>query len=128
MNAVLHSHTCQFLRVQPTCFRVWLHNHVWDVGEGIVSEPYRMYNLDVFEYESESPFGLYGSIPLVLAHRADLTVGAFWCAPLSCSPVVLWGPLLKVCSSAPLWQLTRSLTCLQNVLSASGTVGACIAR
>ena len=32
------------------------------------SEPYRLYNLDVFEYESESPFGLYGSIPMLLAH------------------------------------------------------------
>eukprot|EP00884_Botryococcus_braunii_P010406 jgi/Botrbrau1/19367/Bobra.0338s0002.1 len=47
-------------------------------GEGITSEPYRLYNLDVFEYEHESPFGLYGSIPLVLAHKADLTLGAFW--------------------------------------------------
>ncbi|CAD7696507.1 unnamed protein product [Ostreobium quekettii] len=41
-------------------------------------EPYRLYNLDVFEYVHESPFGLYGSIPLMLAHRAGLTVGAFW--------------------------------------------------
>lgn len=42
------------------------------------SEPYRLYNLDVFEYDHDSPFGLYGSIPLLLAHRAGLTVGAFW--------------------------------------------------
>ena len=27
-----------------------------------------MYNLDVFEYLAESPFGLYGSIPVMLAH------------------------------------------------------------
>jgi len=33
-----------------------------------VTEPYRMYNLDVFEYLAESPFGLYGSIPVMLAH------------------------------------------------------------
>lgn len=33
-----------------------------------LSEPYRLYNLDVFEYEAESPFGLYGSIPMVMAH------------------------------------------------------------
>ena len=33
-----------------------------------LSEPYRMYNLDVFEYEHDSPFGLYGSIPVMLAH------------------------------------------------------------
>ncbi len=43
-------------------------------------EPYRMYNLDVFEYLPESNFGLYGSIPVVLAHKPGLTVGAFWCA------------------------------------------------
>ena len=31
------------------------------------SEPYRLYNLDVFEYEHDSPFGLYGSIPVMHA-------------------------------------------------------------
>ena len=43
-------------------------------------EPYRMYNLDVFEYLAESNFGLYGSVPLLLALKPGLTVGAFWCA------------------------------------------------
>jgi alpha 1,3-glucosidase len=43
-----------------------------------LSEPYRLYNLDVFEYLSDSPFGLYGSIPLLWAHRSGQTVGAFW--------------------------------------------------
>jgi hypothetical protein len=37
-------------------------------GEGITSEPYRLFNLDVFEYLHESPFGLYGSIPMLMAH------------------------------------------------------------
>ena len=32
------------------------------------AEPYRLYNLDVFEYEADSNFGLYGSIPAVIAH------------------------------------------------------------
>ncbi len=32
----------------------------------------------MFEYLDESPFGLYGSIPLLLAHKQGLTVGAFW--------------------------------------------------
>lgn len=49
------------------------------VGSGVQSEPYRLYNLDVFEYEHYSPFGLYGSIPVILAHKAGYTVGAFWC-------------------------------------------------
>jgi alpha 1,3-glucosidase len=40
-------------------------------GDGAaVSEPYRLYNLDVFEYLHESPFGLYGSIPMLVAHSA----------------------------------------------------------
>lgn len=43
-----------------------------------VSEPYRLYNLDVFEYESESPFGLYGSIPFLFAHNEKHTMGVFW--------------------------------------------------
>ena len=63
-------------------------------GETPLSEPYRLYNLDVFEYEAESPFGLYGSIPMVMAHGAGglgggkkkaastptppTTVGALW--------------------------------------------------
>lgn len=33
------------------------------------SEPYRLYNLDVFEYELDSRMALYGSIPVMLAHR-----------------------------------------------------------
>ena len=31
-------------------------------------EPYRLYNLDVFEYLDDSNFGLYGSIPMLVAH------------------------------------------------------------
>ncbi|EFN52006.1 hypothetical protein CHLNCDRAFT_139544, partial [Chlorella variabilis] len=46
--------------------------------EGPLSEPYRLYNLDVFEYLHDSPFGLYGAIPLMLAHRPEQTVGVFW--------------------------------------------------
>ncbi|GBG76832.1 hypothetical protein CBR_g23048 [Chara braunii] len=47
-------------------------------GGGAISEPYRLFNLDVFEYLSESPFGLYGSIPLMISHSAERTVAAFW--------------------------------------------------
>ena len=42
------------------------------------SEPYRLYNLDVFEYLDESPFGLYGSIPMMVAHKVGLTTGVLW--------------------------------------------------
>lgn len=49
-------------------------------GPGIeFSEPYRLFNLDVFEYLHESPFGLYGSIPFMLSHgKAWGTSGFFW--------------------------------------------------
>ena len=47
-------------------------------GKAAVSEPYRLYNLDVFEYLHESPFGLYGSIPYVVAHKPGQTAGVFW--------------------------------------------------
>ena len=30
----------------------------------------------------DSPFGLYGAIPLLVAHSPVHSVGAFWCAPL----------------------------------------------
>ena len=47
-------------------------------GPEISSEPYRLFNLDVFEYIEESPFGLYGSIPFMLSHGSDRTTGFFW--------------------------------------------------
>ena len=47
-------------------------------ADNVTSEPYRLYNLDVFEYVVDSPFGLYGSIPIMWAQKLGLTVGAFW--------------------------------------------------
>ena len=41
-------------------------------------DPYRLYNLDVFEYELNNPMALYGSIPFMLAHNWSKTVGVFW--------------------------------------------------
>ncbi|KAH7520541.1 hypothetical protein FEM48_Zijuj08G0154900 [Ziziphus jujuba var. spinosa] len=49
-------------------------------GPGIdYSEPYRLFNLDVFEYLHDSPFGLYGSIPLMFSHgKSGGGSGFFW--------------------------------------------------
>ena len=47
-------------------------------GDGKYSEPYRLYNSDVFEYEIDSPMTLYGSIPFMQAQKKDSTVGVFW--------------------------------------------------
>ncbi|CDS39626.1 neutral alpha glucosidase AB [Echinococcus multilocularis] len=41
------------------------------------TDPYRLYNLDVFEYELNNPMALYGSVPLMWAHKASSTVGVF---------------------------------------------------
>uniref|UniRef100_A0A3Q3XRP1 Uncharacterized protein n=1 Tax=Mola mola TaxID=94237 RepID=A0A3Q3XRP1_MOLML len=41
-------------------------------------EPYRLYNLDTFGYDLYARLGLYGSVPLLVAHRPDRTLGLFW--------------------------------------------------
>ena len=41
-------------------------------------EPYRLYNLDVFAYRTDSRLGLYGSVPLLFAHKSDRTLGLLW--------------------------------------------------
>jgi len=49
---------------------------------GHYQEPYRLYNLDVFEYELDEPMALYGSIPFMVSHSLQTgTVGVFWFNP-----------------------------------------------
>jgi alpha 1,3-glucosidase len=38
-------------------------------------EPYRLYNVDIFEYEADSSMALYGAVPLLHAHNKDTSVG-----------------------------------------------------
>ncbi|PJF19786.1 Neutral alpha-glucosidase AB [Paramicrosporidium saccamoebae] len=47
------------------------------------TEPYRLYNLDVFEYELDNPMALYGAIPFMLGVQAGqaATTGVFWNNP-----------------------------------------------
>ncbi|KAI7690550.1 hypothetical protein SSS_04504 [Sarcoptes scabiei] len=46
------------------------------------SDPYRLFNSDVFEYEIHSPMTLYGAYPLMIAHSTKpKTVGLFWFNP-----------------------------------------------
>ncbi|XP_053304771.1 neutral alpha-glucosidase AB isoform X2 [Spea bombifrons] len=42
------------------------------------TDPYRLYNLDVFQYELYNTMALYGSVPLLLAHNIHRTLGIFW--------------------------------------------------
>jgi mannosyl-oligosaccharide alpha-1,3-glucosidase len=47
-------------------------------GTNAYTDPYRLYNADVFEYIMDSSMTLYGAIPFMQAHRKDSTVGVFW--------------------------------------------------
>ncbi|CAF1341722.1 unnamed protein product [Rotaria sordida] len=42
------------------------------------TDPYRLYNLDIFEYDIKNPMALYGAVPYMLAHNEHATVGFFW--------------------------------------------------
>ena len=41
-------------------------------------EPYRLFNVDIFEYEIDSRLPMYGSIPLLVAIKPEASVGIFW--------------------------------------------------
>ncbi|TVY59550.1 Glucosidase 2 subunit alpha [Lachnellula suecica] len=47
-------------------------------GTGAHTDPYRLYNADVFEYIMDSSMTLYGAIPFMQAQKKDSTVGVFW--------------------------------------------------
>jgi len=65
-------------------------NHVFGIPEhasdfnlkqtrnGGYDEPFRMFNLDVFEYILDVPMALYGSIPFLVSHSSEITTGVFW--------------------------------------------------
>nr|CDJ92585.1 unnamed protein product [Haemonchus contortus] len=42
------------------------------------TDPFRLYNLDVFEYEINNPMSLYVAVPYIVAHKKNATVGALW--------------------------------------------------
>ncbi|XP_058707963.1 neutral alpha-glucosidase C isoform X3 [Poecile atricapillus] len=41
-------------------------------------DAYRLYNLDIFGHKIHEKIGIYGSIPLLLAHKPNRTSGIFW--------------------------------------------------
>lgn len=47
-------------------------------GPGNHEQPYRLFNVDIFEYETNSPMAMYGSIPFMQAHKAGGSAGVFW--------------------------------------------------
>lgn len=42
------------------------------------TDPYRLFNVDVFEYNVDSKQPMYGAIPLMLAQKKNLSVGLLW--------------------------------------------------
>lgn len=42
------------------------------------NSPYRLYNVDIFEYETDSRMPMYGSIPLLVGIKPEASVGVFW--------------------------------------------------
>lgn len=59
-------------------------------------DPYRLYNLDVFEYATESTAALYGGVPLLVGHTAEETIGVYWL-----NPSETWIDIEAVSPSAP---------------------------
>lgn len=47
----------------------------------VSTDPYRLYNLDVFEYELDNGMALYGSVPVIYGHGGERTAGLFWANP-----------------------------------------------
>ncbi|XP_055615481.1 neutral alpha-glucosidase AB [Toxorhynchites rutilus septentrionalis] len=41
-------------------------------------DPYRLYNLDVFEYELDNGMALYGAVPVIYGTGPSATAGVFW--------------------------------------------------
>uniref|UniRef100_A0A8B9BMW1 Glucosidase alpha, neutral C n=1 Tax=Anser brachyrhynchus TaxID=132585 RepID=A0A8B9BMW1_9AVES len=41
-------------------------------------DAYRLYNLDIFGHKIHDKIGIYGSVPLLLAHKPNRTSGIFW--------------------------------------------------
>lgn len=44
-------------------------------------DPYRLYNVDVFQYKLNSTLPMYGSIPFVVGIKESLSIGLFWMNP-----------------------------------------------
>eukprot|EP00178_Gracilaria_changii_P014860 TRINITY_DN4171_c0_g1_i1.p1 TRINITY_DN4171_c0_g1~~TRINITY_DN4171_c0_g1_i1.p1 ORF type:complete len:967 (+),score=141.87 TRINITY_DN4171_c0_g1_i1:314-3214(+) len=47
-------------------------------NDTVLTEPYRLYNLDIFEFELVRPLGLYGSIPFLFARNGKENAGFLW--------------------------------------------------
>lgn len=53
------------------------HADTFSLKDTTATDPYRLYNLDVFEYELWNPMALYASIPFMMGHNKERTAGLF---------------------------------------------------
>lgn len=67
------------------------------------SDPYRLYNVDIFEYDHDSAMSLYGAIPLLHAQAAIHSVGL-----LSLAASETWVDVLKPSSGVQTHWMTES--------------------
>jgi len=56
-------------------------------------EPFRLYNLDAFEFQLNEPMSLYGSVPMMMGQSQNHTAGLYW---HNCSET--WIDTKKPCS------------------------------
>jgi alpha 1,3-glucosidase len=75
------------------------HGDTFALKETTSTDPYRLYNLDVFEFEVWNPMALYGSIPFVVAVGDRQTVGFLWLNAAETWVDVKKGPESAVMSS-----------------------------
>ncbi|QQP48932.1 Putative maltase glucoamylase [Caligus rogercresseyi] len=54
------------------------HADRFSLEDTVGKEPYRLYNLDVFEYEVWSPMALYAAVPFMMGHNKQRSSGVFW--------------------------------------------------
>jgi mannosyl-oligosaccharide alpha-1,3-glucosidase len=52
--------------------------HTVGLDRSIRSEPYRLYNLDVFEFELHKTLGLYGAVPLLIGRNSGQSAAILW--------------------------------------------------
>lgn len=98
-------------------------------GPAEYASPYRLYNLDVFEYELDNPMALYGSIPVMMAHgpygpttngNGGMTVGVYWNNPTETYVDVTKGTTLNNAASG----VTGLLSAAVSAITGSGSASA----
>lgn len=67
-----------YFHTSEVLFGIPEHADSFALNPTVGTEPYRLYNLDVFEYELESRMALYGSVPVIYGHGNGRTSGIFW--------------------------------------------------